>query len=99
MLGLAYSLARNLWFPIGIHFAWNFTQGGIFGAPISGFRFKSIFEFQLSGPEILTGGAFGPEASLAALAVCLLAASLLAWATIRSGQWRPLKATPMTAQP
>jgi membrane protease YdiL (CAAX protease family) len=36
LLGAAYIYAKNLWFPIAIHFAWNFTQSAIFGANVSG---------------------------------------------------------------
>ena len=36
MLGAAYMLTRSLWFPMGIHAAWNFTQGEIFDIPVSG---------------------------------------------------------------
>jgi len=35
MLAAAYAWSRNLWLPIGIHFAWNFTEGGVFGAAVS----------------------------------------------------------------
>jgi membrane protease YdiL (CAAX protease family) len=36
LLAAAYALIRNLWLPIGLHFGWNFTEGGIFGASVSG---------------------------------------------------------------
>ena len=36
LLAAAYMLTRRLWLCIGIHFAWNFTQGGIFSAAVSG---------------------------------------------------------------
>src|SRR5690606_38179680 len=36
LLGAAYIYTRNLWFPIAIHFAWNFTQSAVFGANVSG---------------------------------------------------------------
>ena len=38
LLGAAYMATRNLWLPIGLHFGWNFTEGGIFGAAVSGGR-------------------------------------------------------------
>jgi membrane protease YdiL (CAAX protease family) len=99
LLGLAYTVTRSLWFPIGIHFAWNFTQSGIFGAPLSGFRLDGILNVPLTGPEILTGGAFGPEASVVTLIVCLLISAMIGWAAVRRGQWRALKASSMKAQP
>jgi membrane protease YdiL (CAAX protease family) len=99
LLGLAYSATRSLWFPIGIHFGWNFAQGGIFSAPVSGFQFKGILDFRLSGPEILTGGSFGPEASIVALLVCLFGSLWMVWAIIRFGRWCPLKAASRAPRP
>jgi len=98
MLGLAYTVTRSLWFPIGIHFAWNFTQSGIFGAPLSGYPYRGIFDFALSGPDILTGGEFGPEMSILTPFVCLMAAGLFGWATVRAGYWRTVKAADGRAQ-
>jgi membrane protease YdiL (CAAX protease family) len=88
LLGLAYTAARSLWFPIGIHFGWNFTEGGIFGATVSGFKMPGVLNFPLSGPDILTGGAFGPEASVVAVIVCLAGSALVARSAIRSHRWR-----------
>ena len=74
LLGAAYMYYRNLWVPIAIHFAWNFTQNGIFGAITSGNKkTASLLSTQINGPEILTGGEFGPEGSIQALLVCSVA--------------------------
>jgi hypothetical protein len=62
----AYALTRSLWISIALHFAWNFTEGGIFGAAVSGGEINSLLVVPLRGPKYLTGGAFGPEASVAA---------------------------------
>lgn len=68
MLGVAYKWSGSLWLPIGIHWAWNFTQGNIYGAAVSGVvEGGNILEMDTSGPEIITGGAFGPEASIIAV--------------------------------
>jgi len=91
LLGLAYTATRNLWFPIGIHFGWNFTEGGIFNAVISGFPSNGIFSVPVSGPEIWTGGAFGPEASIVSVVVSLVGATLIGWAAVRAGRWRRLR--------
>lgn len=78
LLGAAYMYYRNLWMPIAIHFAWNFTQNGIFGAITSGNeKTSSLLTTQITGPEILTGGQFGPEASIQAVLVCLIAAIII----------------------
>ncbi len=74
LLGGAYMYYRNLWMPIAIHFAWNFTQEGIFGAITSGNeKTESLLTTQITGPQILTGGQFGPEGSIQALSVCAIA--------------------------
>jgi membrane protease YdiL (CAAX protease family) len=70
MLGAAYVLTRRLWLPIGIHAAWNFTQGGIFSVAVSGGKTTGLLEATLTGPEWLTGGAFGAEASVVAMVLC-----------------------------
>jgi CAAX protease family protein len=72
MLGAAYVAFQNLWVPIGLHLAWNWAQAGIFGATVSGSDLKSLglFESTMSGPAVLTGGGFGPEASVFAILVC-----------------------------
>ncbi len=88
LLGLAYAATRSLWLPIGLHFGWNFTEGGVFGAAVSGGQYSGLIVAPLSGPSWLTGGAFGPEASLAALVVSLGASAALAWYVVRLGEWR-----------
>ncbi|MES2780791.1 MAG: CPBP family glutamic-type intramembrane protease [Bacteroidota bacterium] len=73
-LAAAFMYTRNLWFPIAIHFAWNFTQAGIFGASVSGKVItKSLFTTKIEGADWYTGGAFGPEGSVQATVFCLIA--------------------------
>lgn len=77
MLGSAFIYRRNLWFPIAIHFAWNFTQSGIFGAVTSGNEKVSGFiNAKIQGATAITGGEFGPEGSIQATAVCILTSAL-----------------------
>ena len=73
LLGAAYVLTRRLWLVIGIHFGWNFIQGGVFGPNVSGIRVESLLRSELSGPELLSGGSLGVEGSIIAIIVCLLA--------------------------
>jgi hypothetical protein len=91
LLAAAYALTRSLWVPIGLHFAWNFTEGGIFGAAVSGGKIHSILVFPLHGPDYLTGGAFGPEASIVAVGVCLTAAIVMLVLAAQRGEWKPLR--------
>jgi uncharacterized protein len=71
LLGAAYMVTRRLWLAIGIHVAWNFTQSGIFGVATSGVDIPGWLQGRLQGPTMLTGGAFGPEASVVAVVICL----------------------------
>jgi CAAX protease family protein len=77
LLGSAYLATGSLWFPIGIHFGWNFIQGSVFGFPVSGIIHGSVFVTLPNGPDYLTGASFGPEGGLAATFVLLVGTSLL----------------------
>jgi uncharacterized protein len=83
MLAAAFMLTCRLWLCIGIHFAWNFTQGGVFSAAVSGGKTSGFLQGQMTGPTWLTGGAFGAEASPVALVVCIIAGLLLLIAATR----------------
>ncbi|MEO3789096.1 CPBP family intramembrane glutamic endopeptidase [Nonomuraea sp. B10E15] len=90
MTAAAYIATRSLWLPIGLHFAWNFTHAGVFGVMISGSDMPphGLLNVTLSGPSALTGGAFGPEASLLALLVCLAPTIVLLRRAARTGRIR-----------
>ncbi len=90
LLAMAYALTRNLWFAIGIHLGWNFTEGDLIGVPVSGGAAPhSVFRAVLHGPDLLTGGAFGPEASVITVGVCLIATLAFGLLVARGGGWRP----------
>ena len=86
LLGGAYMLTRSLWMPIGLHAAWNFVQGFIFDSPVSGLDDDGLVEAKLSGPELLSGGAFGLEASLIALVIATAAGAWLIALAVRRGE-------------
>ena len=69
----AYMLTRRLWLCIGIHIAWNYTLGSVFSIAVSGNESKGLLIGTLSGPEWLTGGAYGLEASLLTLLTLVIA--------------------------
>jgi len=70
LLGVAYAVTRNLWLPIGLHFAWNFLQGPILGLLVTGQNVSTGQPMlQVNGPAIFTGGSFGIEGGLLALIV------------------------------
>ena len=71
MLAAAYVATRTLWVPIGLHFAWNFAEGGVFGMSVSGTdQPQGLLHSTLSGPTWITGGDFGPEASVFSVLLC-----------------------------
>ena len=80
LLAAAYIFSRNLWLPIFLHFAWNFAEGGIYGVLISGNTVrKSLITSKITGSPLLTGGQFGPENSIQATLLCLIAAIIFLW--------------------
>lgn len=75
LLGACYMLTRNLWMCMGLHAAWNVTQGFIWDVPVSGFDVHGLVTAKLTGPRLLSGGPFGLEASVIAC-VCATALGL-----------------------
>lgn len=63
-LALGWLRTRQLWLPIGLHLGWNFFEGPVFGFPVSGLNTFRLLQQVETGPDLLTGGAFGPEAGL-----------------------------------
>jgi hypothetical protein len=81
LLGMVYHLTGSLWPCIGLHAGWNFTQGTLWGIPVSGTPTPAFVTSERAGPEWLTGGAWGAEASVVGIAVCTVAGvALFAWA-------------------
>ena len=99
LLGMLYAWTRSLYFVMGLHAAWNFTQGGVLDIAVSGFDLPSLFQAKTQGPEWLSGGEFGAEASVLTVLLCL---ALSIYATrramragrIRSPFWSKLRPTP-----
>jgi membrane protease YdiL (CAAX protease family) len=88
LLSLAYLKTRGLWLPIALHWSWNFLQGQIFSLPISGFNFAPrLFQTEVSGPQWLSGGSYGPEGSIVLTVLAILA--ILWLATTRSVSTSP----------
>jgi hypothetical protein len=83
LLGGAYMLTRSLWFPMGLHAAWNLTQGEIFDVPVSGINEHGLVEAKMSGPPLLSGGQFGLEASLIALVLATALGLWIVWLSVQ----------------
>ena len=71
LFGMAYAYHRTIWVPIGMHWAWNYLEGGVFGCAVSGtpLGYLPLITPRISGADILSGGAFGPEASIICVAL------------------------------
>lgn len=97
MLASFYLLTGRLWVSIGVHAAWNFTQGWIFGARVSGLPVKQSLYLstpKAGAPDWLSGGPFGPEASVPAMVVgTAVAVAVLYWAWKR-GNFKPAPDAP-----
>lgn len=68
LLGLPYLYTHNLWFPISLHFSWNFFQS-LFGFNISGRDSYSLIEFDIVEKNIINGGEFGFESSVLSIII------------------------------
>lgn len=86
LLGMAYAWTRSLWFCMGLHAAWNFTQGAILGIPVSGFEVKGLLHSTPQGPTLLSGGEFGAEGSLLTVVLCTSIAIWMTRKTIAAGR-------------
>lgn len=76
-LGFGYLRTRQLWLPIGLHIGWNFSEGVIFGFPVSGWKGFRITNNTFNGPLLWTGGPFGPEAGLIVIPSLILGTILI----------------------
>jgi len=89
-----YVRSRSLWLPIGYHLGWNLCLKTIVGAVMSGRESSDgLFATEISGPVLMTGGKFGIEASVIALALSLVL-SVMVLKGIRSPGTGMLSATP-----
>jgi hypothetical protein len=90
LLSATYLLTGRLWLGIGLHAAWNYTQGTVYSGIVSGNAPpEGLIISRLQGPEWLTGGTFGVEASIIAAAVCGTAGVLMLVEAVRLGHLVP----------
>jgi hypothetical protein len=81
-LGASYIFTKNLWFPIALHFSWNFFQS-MFGFKVSGLDSYSIIEFSIPENNMLNGGEFGFESSLLSI-IILIIGTFIIWNYFKS---------------
>jgi len=82
-LAIAYLKTRNLWFPLGIHWAWNWTMAAVMGLPVSGITRLTpdpLLRATDSGPAWITGGTYGIEGG-AACTIALILSTIFIWRT------------------
>ena len=82
-LAVAYIRTRSLWLPLGLHWSWNWAQASLLGLPVSGIDRLApapLLRAVNSGPEWLTGGAYGIEGG-AACTIALVISTLIIWRT------------------
>lgn len=93
-LAAGYALTGELAIPLGLHFTWNYAQGVLFGFPVSGLRLGvAVVETRETGPDLVTGGPFGPEAGLLGVAAILVGTAAIAlWVRWRTGAPGPAAA-------
>jgi hypothetical protein len=85
LLGAAFLWCGNLWYAIGMHFAWNATVA-LMGIPVSGNTSNGLFHVEVKDPELLTGGAFGIEGSLVVVVSSLAISIPMLYAAVRKQQ-------------
>lgn len=83
LLALIFHVTRSLWACIGLHAAWNIAQGTIYGIPVSGTHAEGWLVSSRTGPDWLSGGVFGAEASVVALSMCSLVSIMLLLIALR----------------
>ena len=89
MLGFGYVLSGELAIPIGLHITWNLFQNAVYGLPVSGFASfgASLLSTEQTGPDVWTGGSFGPEGGLIGPAAMILGLLLIAlWVRLHTGK-------------
>ena len=104
LLSAVYLYTNRLWMVIGMHAAWNFVQGAVFGVNVSGTNAKGLMQSSPAGNELLSGGAFGIEASLITIVLCTSVGILFLVLSHRKGHfvkpfWRrpkPVETLPVT---
>ncbi|TYB45328.1 CPBP family intramembrane glutamic endopeptidase [Actinomadura chibensis] len=95
MLGAAFLWRRNIWFVVGLHFAWN-TAEQLLGIPVSGHASKGLFTVDVHGSAALSGGAFGLEAALAPVVLGTLLAFRMFVLARRGGRLLPRRSARRT---
>ena len=75
---LFFLRTKNIWAICGVHSAWNFFQGNVFGIKVSGQNIEhSVLSVTSSAPDILSGGNFGLEGGLIVTSMLVLSSVII----------------------
>ncbi|MFF5075580.1 CPBP family intramembrane glutamic endopeptidase [Actinoplanes sp. NPDC000266] len=92
MLTSAYIATRSLWLPMGLHFGWNYAQSAIFSSEVSGNGAnQGLLDAEPTGNAWISGGRFGPEASLSTLIAGVLVTAVFLWLAHRRDRLVPMR--------
>ena len=86
-LSLAFMVTRSLWLPFGIHAGWNVGTAAVLGVPVSGIETASLLKTEVSGPDSLLGGSYGPEGGV--LTTLIFLAGAIVIRRVRIGRVSP----------
>lgn len=99
LLGAAYMASGRLWLPIALHAGWNLAQLGLLGVQRPGHSTHGVWSSRFTGRTLLSGGDWGPEISIVAVALCLAAAVVLLAVAKRRGRFvSPSRASALATQ-
>ena len=83
-------LTGRLWMSMGFLFSWNYTQEGIYSGIVSGNdAAQGLLKSSINGPDLLTGGSFGLESSVLALALCTATGIYMVFKAMKRGKIVP----------
>jgi len=88
MVGIMFTYTKRLWMPLFFHFGWNFFQI-LYGVTLSGeeeFKTNALLKSSLKGPDIFTGGKFGPENSVITIVLTFLIFLAIYWLSFKKGK-------------
>lgn len=79
VFAMLYVLRSNIYIVGGLHCVWNFVLGGVMGLNLSGGSGSenAVLNFRVNGENLLTGGAYGLEASVVTTAILSVAVVIL----------------------
>lgn len=97
--GTAFVLTGRIWLSLGLHFAWNFVQGPLLGLPVSGLASGGMFAVTHQGPDVLTGGSYGPEGGLVGIGFrFVVIGGLLGWVAFGRARRSAAGGAPVAAE-